>query len=88
MTEIEELVRSILGDDVVQRVEVRPEVNVDNENILVVEVVFDDKNAPLSGEILSMVTDRMWELLSKETDGAFPVTSFISKSDAPEFYAA
>ena len=81
MVSIEAIVRKVMGDDFIKKVEVRPDWSFDGEPILRIRVVYDDaKREPKAREMIE-VTEQLWRYASKSDEKSFPVTDFVSLAD-------
>ncbi|GHF36862.1 hypothetical protein [Seohaeicola zhoushanensis] len=87
MTEIESIIRNEVGSTIIQTVKIQPAVNRDGENVLFIDVIYDE-NGTLPNGVAVTVTDLIWNHLQSEANDAFPVINFISSSDAMEHHAA
>lgn len=85
---IEEVVRDRFGDASIVSVHVREDEDFDGDIVLYVTVVFDAKKPLDSDKTNSIVRHTRHRLMHERDDRAFPVFSFVSKSDASRLKTA
>ncbi|MEO1239060.1 MAG: hypothetical protein AAFW64_05250 [Pseudomonadota bacterium] len=81
MRSIEETVRSVVGSDVLARVNIQEDRGRDGEKLVIVDIVYHEASGSIDADAMQTITDRVWAIA--ETKYVTPVISFISSLDVP-----
>jgi hypothetical protein len=88
MGELEEIVRSQLGDDRVCKVVVKHSQNSDGDDVVRVYVVYHGGKKSPTVEEMQDITDKLWGPTLRENRPELVVPSFISSEDDPDLRSA
>ncbi len=86
MQSIIDVVRSVIGDALVQGVKLADYTNPDGEQIVRVTIVYNDQVGRPSASAMGQLADQLWQ--SEVLGGAIPVLVFRSETDSRELEAA
>ena len=78
---IEAVVRNRFDDVEIVAVDIKPDVDEDGDRVLLVEIVFDADSGRLDAGRASGLVRHMLPKIADLGEQAFPILSFISKSD-------
>ncbi len=74
--EIERAVRSILGDENVVRIEMKPDKNRDDTALLRVVIVLKSEASGPDGDAMLNLNDEIWEILKNGNNDSVPVIKY------------